>query len=1480
MANSNELSAVFRARNELGPTFSEVGRGLSQLDAQFSNLGRAGAAGVTAVAVGLGAVTVAAVGATAALTATVRKAGELQQEVANLKSIKPEVDTSQVFSALNEMQTRIPQTASQLGGALYNVFSSIDTSAEQGLQLVEKFGRGAIAAVTDAQTLGTAVIGEMQAMGLGIESTDHVLDVFFNTVKSGVVSGQELAANLGLVSQSAKQAGLGVDELGAFIVGVTKAGGSAAQNINNLNNLLQKVTTTEAQKAMSDLGIKTVDSTGKFRPMLDVLVDLRARLERFTQAGQAAALQSIFPDAQARQAALVLLTQLGTVSDALVENQTEVGAAARAYETMVNTYTQQSVLLGNTLNSVFTSIGNAALPLFTAVTKEVQGMVAQTTPLFDSWQDRLNRAFDAGGFDAWLTELGEVSGELGREIEKWGPEFGKWIDPAKDRLGKALDEVWNGTIVPWLGQKKDELGTKIVDEWLPAFTKWIDDPVNQRMIGDKLGALSNVLDRWVTDTGVQKFQEQGSRLGAAIVSGIGKGLSGAAAETQRQIEQMIRQWTGGAIGGLTPGQDAPGTIRQWPRPGANAALGGGVGSAYQDPSGNWYSPSGMLLLSSTSPTVTGQSMGLNAALSNAQRFSPFDDVFRRHAGSLANDPRFISILAAATKAESGWDPNNTRGDNGHSWGLFQMHDQGAGRGMGAARLDPDAASRVMVPLFAAAYREGINRGLSGAELASYTARYAERPFDYENPRGAAAQNYIAAYNQVTGSAYTGDPYMRGNRPTNGPLGTGPEEFVDPNKKGEEAALRAIDGFMSALQANRANFEAAFGNMGGQAASALATALAENSEGSGSSLASAMEGLIGSMREAGVPGWRQTGDELAAAFHTALVDRTPEAKQAALDMIGQVVAAIKQANALTPDTFLAAFDEASLSQAMGTRGAAVMQALDVALEKGGAQNIKTLAQSVASMHDAFLADKDLNPEQAQQWASGLMQAVTAAVEDGSPQAIAALQDFLKEANFQVPVQRLQNQLNAQITEAMRIRDDTKQAATDAANQQIQSAIDSLADTRNLRDARENVANVQATELQNVLNLQREARSNWQRFREDQALEAKQKQELIDLDQRHAEQLAEFNRKNAAADMSGVYAATRHVDPNEARRLALKELLENQGKEKGALTVAQQRERDAQAERRKIAQEDFDFEYGLNKDLDGVKREQAKNLRTFNDELDDGALARQITAIKAREAEAKAIADKRYDDQITKIQTAFDKEFELHGRLRESAATIYDGALADSAQILQNLINANILQGGNPPNFQTGTQGTYPPKGPIYPEKPPIGEDPGGHQGAASDFLAAMGAQFSAAGEPLAAVAHALEALHTDLEPAANAWRAILPVVSDVPGKRPDVEQWGIDFSKVQKLELKPPPPTEPLPVYLVDPLKMLGNSGMNTGGSNGYQGTYGGWPGVGKYPTGAGSAAVAAQSAPAPIIIQGDVYGFDDFSQKVDQANRMNGRRGR
>lgn len=97
------------------------------------------------------------------------------------------------------------------------------------------------------------------------------------------------------------------------------------------------------------------------------------------------------------------------------------------------------------------------------------------------------------------------------------------------------------------------------------------------------------------------------------------------------------------------------------------------------------------------------------------------------------------FLKAVMLSESGGRPDAI-GDSGHSVGLFQLHDQGYGAGMGDSRFDPatnaDRAAR------------GLAEAWHAGDRAGYTGEYAVR----------SAYNY--SFNPGGGFAYQGDSVVK------------------------------------------------------------------------------------------------------------------------------------------------------------------------------------------------------------------------------------------------------------------------------------------------------------------------------------------------------------------------------------------------------------------------------------------------------------------------------------------------------------------------------------------------------------------------------------------------------------------------------------------------------------------------------------------------------------------------------------------------
>jgi hypothetical protein len=165
---------------------------------------------------------------------------------------------------------------------------------------------------------------------------------------------------------------------------------------------------------------------------------------------------------------------------------------------------------------------------------------------------------------------------------------------------------------------------------------------------------------------------------------------------------------------------------------------GPAGSAFQLPASGGLPPARgtQAVRASTAPTSRNVIPHTPVQSSGAADPDQWDSLLNR-LGQKHNVPPMF--LKAVMLIESGGRPDAV-GDNGHSVGLFQLHDMGYGHGMGDARFDPEANAERAARGLAEAWHAGERAGFSG----EYALRAA---YDYSfNPGG--------------GFAYQGDALVR------------------------------------------------------------------------------------------------------------------------------------------------------------------------------------------------------------------------------------------------------------------------------------------------------------------------------------------------------------------------------------------------------------------------------------------------------------------------------------------------------------------------------------------------------------------------------------------------------------------------------------------------------------------------------------------------------------------------------------------------
>lgn len=117
------------------------------------------------------------------------------------------------------------------------------------------------------------------------------------------------------------------------------------------------------------------------------------------------------------------------------------------------------------------------------------------------------------------------------------------------------------------------------------------------------------------------------------------------------------------------------------------------------------------------------------------------------------------VALDVAQVESGLNPSAV-GDNGTSFGLFQLHYGGQAGNMSVGQLEnPYINADVGVKNMAAAYKKGAAAGLTGFALADYTAT------DSGHPGYAGPGNYAAYEQQLRSAYYSYNPTTSGSDPS-------------------------------------------------------------------------------------------------------------------------------------------------------------------------------------------------------------------------------------------------------------------------------------------------------------------------------------------------------------------------------------------------------------------------------------------------------------------------------------------------------------------------------------------------------------------------------------------------------------------------------------------------------------------------------------------------------------------------------------------
>jgi TP901 family phage tail tape measure protein len=263
--------------------------------------------------------------------------------------------------------------------ALFDIFSSTEANLPEAEQLLRSFSQAAVAGQTDITTAARATIGIMNAFKVPMKDVNKILDIQFQLVQEGVGTYEEWSQRIGLVTPSAVRAGQSVETMAAALATVTRMGISSARAGTAVSRAFDAISNPKTEKALKGLGVATRDARGEFRPLVDIMTEWKAALDKMPKADRVKSILDTLKGAgstiEARRFLQgILLTQGGLelFQDQIKEFATDKGAFQNAYNEMADSVSAKTELLRNAWMTLKLTLGQALMPTFLAIVGVLQ----------------------------------------------------------------------------------------------------------------------------------------------------------------------------------------------------------------------------------------------------------------------------------------------------------------------------------------------------------------------------------------------------------------------------------------------------------------------------------------------------------------------------------------------------------------------------------------------------------------------------------------------------------------------------------------------------------------------------------------------------------------------------------------------------------------------------------------------------------------------------------------------------------------------------------------------------------------------------------------------------------------------------------------------------------------------------------------------------------------------------------------------------
>lgn len=318
-----------------------------------------------------------------------KTAYEFGQVMADISSIS-DVSIKNLSRSIAKMEN-VYGKMSTIGDSIYETISSgIRGTEKEYIDFTKVVGQTAKSIRADLKDTSNVITTLTNAYGLGISDVQKLSDMLFVTVREGKAHGNELAHTLGLVTNTAAEAGVSLAEMSA-VISILSRTQSASQSMIGFNQMLNALikptqeATREAKKWGIELGATALQAKG----LTAILTEMHEKV-----GGNVEAINAMLGNIRAMRAGTALTgKQFNNFIEVLRTAEREIGSgvAFKAFEKQTATAQQALKNLETQVDKTFTGIGKDFEPV--------------TKPFIEAVESYLRAFDDSSSIRRWNTYL-------------------------------------------------------------------------------------------------------------------------------------------------------------------------------------------------------------------------------------------------------------------------------------------------------------------------------------------------------------------------------------------------------------------------------------------------------------------------------------------------------------------------------------------------------------------------------------------------------------------------------------------------------------------------------------------------------------------------------------------------------------------------------------------------------------------------------------------------------------------------------------------------------------------------------------------------------------------------------------------------------------------------------------------------------------------------------------------------------------------